>query len=124
MQTLIPSVISQTSGRLSVINSFKELWEKLERLYQAKGISNRLYLKEQFHTLRMEEGAKISDHLSVLNGIVSELESIGVEIEDEDKALSKREEKGYESHIGKIAKCQGFSRLYKEIKSLVSNCTN
>ncbi|KAL5817098.1 hypothetical protein ACOSQ3_025476 [Xanthoceras sorbifolium] len=37
---------------------------------------------------------------------------------------SKREEKGYESHIGKIAKCQDFSRLYKEIKSLVSNCTN
>ena len=35
----------------------------------------------------MAEGAKISDHLSVLNGIVSELEAIGVKIKDEDKAL-------------------------------------
>ena len=35
----------------------------------------------------MEEGTTISDHLSVLNGIVSELESIGVGIDDEDKAL-------------------------------------
>ncbi|KAL9451391.1 hypothetical protein AB3S75_013036 [Citrus x aurantiifolia] len=35
----------------------------------------------------MAEGTKIFDHLSILNGIVSELEAIGVKIEDEDKAL-------------------------------------
>ncbi|KAL5838412.1 hypothetical protein ACOSQ3_015581 [Xanthoceras sorbifolium] len=80
---LAKNILANVHGILTA----KELWEKLEGLYQAKGISNRLYLKEQFHTLRIEEGAKISDHLSVLNGIVSELESIGVEIEDEDKAL-------------------------------------
>ena len=69
------------------MSTIKGLWEKLEELYQAKSISNRLYLKEQFHTLHMEEGTKISDHLSTLNEIVSELEAIGVAIEDEDKAL-------------------------------------
>ncbi|PON68556.1 hypothetical protein PanWU01x14_095270 [Parasponia andersonii] len=65
----------------------KDLWRKFEELYQAKGVSNRVYLKEQFHTLYMNEGTKISDHLCVLNSIVSELEAIGVKIEDEDKAL-------------------------------------
>ncbi|CAJ2652377.1 unnamed protein product [Trifolium pratense] len=35
----------------------------------------------------MDEGTKISDHLSTLNNIVSELESIKVEIDDEDKEL-------------------------------------
>ena len=80
---LAKNVLANVHG----ISTAKELWEKLEALYQAKGISNRLYLKEQFHTLRMDEGAKISDHLSVLNGIISELEAIGVKIEDEDKAL-------------------------------------
>ncbi|KAK2429896.1 Pol polyprotein/retrotransposon [Trifolium repens] len=69
------------------LSSAKELWERLEGLYQAKDISNRLLLKEQFHNLRMDEGTKISDHLSTLNNIVSELESIKVEIDDEDKAL-------------------------------------
>ena len=69
------------------LSSAKELWEKLEGLNQAKGISIRLLLKEQFHNLRMDEGTKISDHLSTLNNIVSELESIKVEIDDEDKAL-------------------------------------
>ncbi|KAJ9566969.1 hypothetical protein OSB04_002935 [Centaurea solstitialis] len=69
------------------ISTAKELWDKLEQLYQGKGISNRLYLKEQFHTLCMDGGTKISDHLSVLNNVVSELEAIGVKVEDEDKAL-------------------------------------
>ncbi|GAY55149.1 hypothetical protein CUMW_162160, partial [Citrus unshiu] len=35
----------------------------------------------------MAEGIKISNHLSVLNGIMLELEAIGVKIEDEDKEL-------------------------------------
>ena len=37
--------------------------------------------------LRMIEGTKISNHLSVLNGIVTKLEAIKVKIEDEDKVL-------------------------------------
>ncbi|CAL5188014.1 unnamed protein product [Lathyrus oleraceus] len=35
----------------------------------------------------MDEHTKVSDHISVLNGIVYELETIGVKIDDEDKAL-------------------------------------
>ncbi|KAK8660379.1 hypothetical protein V6N13_051305 [Hibiscus sabdariffa] len=59
----------------------KEIWEKLEALYQGKGISSRLNLKEQFHTLSMDEGSRILDHLSVLNHIVTELETIGVKLQ-------------------------------------------
>ena len=35
----------------------------------------------------MEEGTRISDHLSILNGIISYLDAIGVVISEEDKAL-------------------------------------
>lgn len=42
---------------------------------------------EKFHSLRIDEHTKVSDHLSVLNGIVLELETIGVKIDDEDKPL-------------------------------------
>ncbi|KAJ0079575.1 hypothetical protein Patl1_23736 [Pistacia atlantica] len=69
------------------ISTTKKLWEKLEGMYQAKGVSNQVYLKELFHTLRMNEGITISDHMSVLNDIISELEAIGVKIDDEDIAL-------------------------------------
>lgn len=69
------------------LSTTREIWDKLEELYQTKSVSNRLYLKEQFYKLQMEEGTKISDHLSILNGIISELETLGVKIDDEDKAL-------------------------------------
>jgi hypothetical protein len=80
---LAKNVLANVQGT----STAKELWEKLEEMYQTKGVSNRVYLKEQFHTLRMAEGTTISDHLSVLNGIVSELEALGVQMDDEDKAL-------------------------------------
>ncbi|KAL4273137.1 hypothetical protein GQ457_13G011320 [Hibiscus cannabinus] len=35
----------------------------------------------------MDEGSRISDHLSALNHIATELETIGVKIDDEDKAM-------------------------------------
>ena len=38
--------------------------------------------------LSMIEGTKISNHLTVLNGIVTKLEAIGFKIKDEDKVLS------------------------------------
>jgi len=60
---------------------------KARGLYQAKDITNRLLLKEQFCNLRMDESTKIYDHLSTLNNIISELECIKVKIDDEDKAL-------------------------------------
>ena len=65
MRELAKNVLANVLG----ISTAKGLWEKLRELYRMKGISNRVYLKEQFHTLHMKEGIKIFDHLSVLNGL-------------------------------------------------------
>ena len=51
-------------ANVSRILTAKGLWEKLEQMYQVKSLSNRLYLKEQFHTLHIEEGIRISDEYS------------------------------------------------------------
>lgn len=72
-----PSAISlclakNVIANIYMISTKKELSEKLEQLYQRKGILNQLYLKEQFHTLCMNRGTKISDHVSVRNHIVLE----------------------------------------------------
>ena len=56
-------------------------------MHKAMSLSNRLNLKMQFHTLHMEKGMRISDYLSILNGIILDLEVIEVVIFDEDKAL-------------------------------------
>ncbi|KAJ0024630.1 hypothetical protein Pint_07104 [Pistacia integerrima] len=80
--SLAKNVLTNVQG----ISTAEELWEKLEGMYQAKDISNQVYLKEQFHTLRINEGTTIFDHLSVLNGIISKLEAIGMKIDDKDIA--------------------------------------
>lgn len=46
-----------------------------------------MLLTKLFHDLCIDEHTKVSDHLSVLNVIVSKLETIGVNIDDEDKTL-------------------------------------
>ena len=68
------------------ISKTKDLQGKLREIYQAKHVTNRVYLKKQFHILNMKECKKISDHLSILNSIVSKLKAIGVKIDGEDKA--------------------------------------
>ncbi|KAH9693618.1 High mobility group B protein 9 [Citrus sinensis] len=59
------------------IPTMKELWEKLEKLYQTKSISNRLYLKERFHTLRMAEEERRLSSESTETTDVSALAVVG-----------------------------------------------
>ena len=80
---LVKNILANMFG----ISTAQGLWEKLEQIYQAKSLSNWLYLKEQFHTLHMEKGKRISGHLSILNDIIFDLEAIGVMISNEDKTL-------------------------------------
>ena len=58
-----------------LFNIFEEsiaagLWEKLETLYITKSLTNRIYLKRQFYSLRMKEGTKIAEHLNVFNTLI------------------------------------------------------
>ena len=64
------------------------LWAKLESLYQSKSLLNRILLKKRFYSLKMKEGAKVSEHLNTFNYILSQLESIGVKMDDEAKAVT------------------------------------
>ncbi|KAK2965407.1 hypothetical protein RJ640_001484 [Escallonia rubra] len=63
------------------------LWQKLEKIYMSKSLSNRLYLKKDLYQLRMEEGSDLGDHISEFNRLVSQLSSIDVKLEEEDQAI-------------------------------------
>src|SRR5438270_3424082 len=52
-----------------------------------KSLSNKLYIKKQLYCLRMKEGTPILQHLNLFNKIVSDLLSLEVKLEEEDKAL-------------------------------------
>ena len=64
-----------------------ELWSRLETLYMTKSLSNKLYLKKQLYRLRMKEGIAVLEHLNFFNKVISELLTVDVKIDEEDKVL-------------------------------------
>ncbi|GFZ05681.1 hypothetical protein Acr_17g0012530 [Actinidia rufa] len=52
-------------------DSASALWEKLEKLYLAKSLTNKLHLKRQLYRLKMEEGGSLMEHMNVFNDTVS-----------------------------------------------------
>ena len=65
----------------------KGIWEKLESLYMAKSMTNRLLLKSRLYVLRLEEGKPLKPHLDEFYSIVMDLQNIDVELDDEDLAI-------------------------------------
>ena len=64
----------------------EEMWKRLEELYMAKNLSNKLYLKE-LYSLRMLENTDVLQYLSKFNGLISQLLQFQVNFDNEDKAI-------------------------------------
>ena len=63
------------------------LWCRLESLYMMKSLSNKLFMKKQLYSLRMNEDMPILQYLNTFNKILSNLLALEVKLEEEDKAL-------------------------------------
>lgn len=69
-------------------NTLKSLWDKLEGIYASKLLINRLCLKMDLYSLKIEEGMSFHNHLNEFNRLVSQLLAISVgELKNEEKAL-------------------------------------
>jgi hypothetical protein len=53
-----------------------------------KSLTNKIYLKRQLYSLRMNEGTKVADHLNTFNTLIVQLTSMEVKFEDEHKAIT------------------------------------
>ena len=65
----------------------KGIWEKLESLYMAKSVTNRLLLKCRLYDLRLQEGKPMKAHLDEFYSIVLDLQNIDISLDDEDLAI-------------------------------------
>jgi hypothetical protein len=63
------------------------LWKKIESLYLKKSLTNRLFLKQRFYTLKMQESMPLGNHLDEFNKILMDLKNIDIQVDDEDQAL-------------------------------------
>ena len=69
-------------------DSAKKLWEKLGNLYQSKSLVNKLFLWKKLYHLRMEDSDSMKDHLNVFNTLASQLISVDIKMEEEDKCIT------------------------------------
>ncbi|KAL2934945.1 Histidine kinase CKI1, partial [Bienertia sinuspersici] len=56
-------------------------------MYASKSLANKLLLKKDLYALEMEDGTSLQDHLNKFNGLITQLASLDVKIEEEDKAI-------------------------------------
>ena len=65
----------------------ESIWQKLENLYMAKNLTNKLYVKQQLYGLHMEENIDLLEYLNKFNMLSTQLLNFGVKIGEEDKAI-------------------------------------
>ncbi|CAA0805915.1 Probable prolyl 4-hydroxylase 11 [Striga hermonthica] len=64
-----------------------EIWKKLESQFISKTLTTKLCLKQRLYGLKMQEGTDLGQHVNIFNQVVTDLASLEVKIEDEDKAM-------------------------------------
>ena len=63
------------------------LMKALASVYEKPTASNKVHLIRRLFNLRMAEGASVAQHLNELNIITTQLSSVGIEFDEEVRAL-------------------------------------
>lgn len=63
------------------------LMKALSSMYEKPSASNKVHLMRRLFTLRMTEGASVAQHINELNIVTTQLSSVGIEFDDEVRAL-------------------------------------
>ena len=63
------------------------LWLKLESIFISKDLTSKMHMKLKLYTHKLQEGSFVLNHLSVFKKIISDLQSMEVDYDDEDFAL-------------------------------------
>ena len=72
--------ISKEKTMVDMINALAKLFEK-------PSTSNKVFLMKHLFNMRMSEGGSITDHLNDFNMVTNQLSSVGVNFDDEVRAL-------------------------------------
>ena len=85
--TIRMCLVDQVLSEVCFETTAKELWQRLENTYMGKNMTNKLWLKKQLYSLRMLEVGELVSHIQRFNQVCSEVMSLDVKIEEEDRAL-------------------------------------
>ena len=63
------------------------LMQTLSKLYEKPSASNKVFLMKRLFNMNMSEGGSVANHLNDFNTVTSQLSSVGVNFDDEVRAL-------------------------------------
>ncbi|KAH9722963.1 Integrase catalytic domain-containing protein [Citrus sinensis] len=66
-------------------NTAKEIWDTLTKLYEAKSLHNKIFLKRKLYTLRIAESTMVTDHINTLKTPFSQFTMLGHNIEENER---------------------------------------
>ncbi|GJX47496.1 gag-pol polyprotein [Tanacetum coccineum] len=64
----------------------KDIWDHLARLYEARSLHNKIFLKRKLYALRMMESTSVTEHVNNLNTLFSQLTSLDCKIDPQERA--------------------------------------
>ena len=62
------------------------LWKKLESMYETKNAQSKIFMMRKLMNLKLKEGRSVAEHLNDFEGLVTQLISAGLTLEDEMQA--------------------------------------
>ena len=120
-------LIRLTLSRNVEFNIVKEkttsgLLKALSNMYEKPPAMNKIYLMRRLFNLQMPETGFVSDHINEFNMIVSQLNSLDINFEDEIKAfiLMSSLPKSWDTVVAAISSSRGSEKLkFDEIREVV-----
>src|ERR1700722_55849 len=66
----------------------REAWLKLCKVYEAKGLAAKIFLRRKFFNMKLKEGDSMQSHINYVRELADQLDAIGAPVTDEDIAMT------------------------------------
>ena len=86
--TLCLAITDSEMSHIEECTTAAEVWTKLAKVYEAKGVTQELYLRKQLSNFKLDDGNTIQQHINKLNEIVKQLASIREKISNRSIAMT------------------------------------
>ena len=87
MSILAQSLSDTECLRVVTATTPKQIFDILDARYLNRSVQNKIILRKRLLTIKMQEGSDLQEHLTAFENILNELQGIGVNLPEEDKAI-------------------------------------
>ena len=87
LETIRLCLAALVTFNISKETTIEGLIQALSKLYEKPSASNKVFLMKRLFNMNMSEGGYVANHLNDFNIVTSQLSSVGVNFDDEVRAL-------------------------------------